>query len=51
MKQIDKKKLTEHLTTCIEISEGKKDIKVAEVLRNLNEDVEEGIFDSDDVEI
>lgn len=50
MKQIDKMKLTEHLTTCIEISEGKNETKVAEVLRNLNEDVEEGVFDSDDAE-
>jgi hypothetical protein len=50
MKHLDKNKLTEHLTICIEISEGKKDIKVAEVLRNLNQDVEEGTFDSDDAE-
>lgn len=50
MKHVDKNKLTEHLTICIQISEGKKDIKVAEVLRNLNEDVKEGAFDSDDVE-
>lgn len=48
MKPIDKKKLTDHLKTCIEISKGKNDLKVAEVLQNLNKEIKEGVFDPDD---
>lgn len=44
---IDKDKLTDHLNACIEIAEGKQDQNVADVLRNLSEEVTAGEFDEE----
>jgi hypothetical protein len=48
MNPIDKDKLTDHLQTCIEISEKREDGKIAEVLRNLLTEINSGAFDQDE---
>ncbi|CAH0122432.1 MULTISPECIES: hypothetical protein [unclassified Paenibacillus] len=46
-KEVDKRKLAEHLQLCAEIAGGKADMKVAAVLRNLKTELEAGLFDKD----
>ncbi|MDN4069246.1 hypothetical protein QYF50_15445 [Paenibacillus vini] len=44
---INKEKLTDHIDACIEIAESKQEQKVADVLRNLNDEVKAGEFDEE----
>jgi hypothetical protein len=43
--QVDKQQLIEHLNTCIEIEGNKEDVRTANVLTNLKEDIVDGTFD------
>jgi hypothetical protein len=45
LKQVDKIQLTEHLDTCIQVSESKEEKKVSDVLRNLKQEINDGAFD------
>lgn len=49
MKQIDKGKLSDHLDVCIELAEGKDEQRIAEVLRNLQQEIRDGEFDVEEV--
>lgn len=49
MKPIDKDKLSDHLDVCIELAEGKDEQRIAEVLRNLQQEIRDGEFDAEEV--
>lgn len=49
MKQIDKDKLSDHLDVCIALAEGKGDQRIAEVLGNLQQEIRDGEFDTEEV--
>ncbi|CAH1212215.1 hypothetical protein PAECIP111893_03502 [Paenibacillus plantiphilus] len=49
MKRIDKDKLCDHLDVCIELAEGKDEQRIAEVLRNLQQEIRDGEFDAEEV--
>lgn len=45
MNMLNKKRLVEHLTVCIELAEAKEQSQVAAVLHNLKREVTAGEFD------
>lgn len=45
---LDKSKLSNHLEICIALAQDKEEGKIAEVLRNLRQEILDGEFDSDE---